>query len=38
MKEGGSIALARQIYTKARPNYHAVARQSVDALLSMEKK
>lgn len=38
MKEGGSIDLARQIYTKARPNYHAVARQSVDALLSMEKK
>ncbi|MDP2187097.1 MAG: M1 family metallopeptidase [Sphingobacteriaceae bacterium] len=33
MKESGSIDLAKSIYAKARPNYHAVARQSVDALL-----
>ena len=36
MKESGSIALARSIYAKARPNYHAVARQSVDALLEVK--
>jgi leukotriene-A4 hydrolase len=36
MKESGSIDLAKKIYTKARPNYHAVARQSVDALLEVK--
>lgn len=35
MKEGGALDLARQIYAKARPNYHAVARQSVDVLLEV---
>lgn len=35
MKESGQEDLAKQIYDKARPNYHAVARQSVDALLAV---
>jgi leukotriene-A4 hydrolase len=35
MKENGQIELARDIYSRARPNYHAVARQSVDALLEV---
>lgn len=35
MQESGQTDLAKQIYAKARPNYHAVSRQSVDALLSV---
>jgi leukotriene-A4 hydrolase len=35
MKENGSVELAKSIYAKARPNYHSVARQSIDALLGI---
>lgn len=35
LKESGQFELARSIYEDARPNYHAVARQSVDALLGI---
>lgn len=33
LKETNQLERARAIYAKARPNYHAVARQSLDALL-----
>ncbi|MFN3528582.1 MAG: M1 family metallopeptidase [Bacteroidia bacterium] len=36
MKESNQMELARAIYAKARPNYHAVSRQSVDALLGIK--
>lgn len=35
LKENNQLEWARSIYQKARPNYHAVARQSVDALLGV---
>lgn len=35
LKENGGLERARSIYKDARPNYHAVARQSVDALLGI---
>lgn len=35
LKETQQLDLAKQIYAGARPNYHAVARQSVDALLGL---
>lgn len=35
LKETGQLEWARTVYTTARPNYHAVARQSIDALLGI---
>lgn len=35
LKETNQLDWAKDIYAKARPNYHAVARQSVDALLGL---
>jgi hypothetical protein len=35
LKETKQLDWAKDIYAKARPNYHAVARQSVDALLGL---
>ncbi len=34
--EAGDIDLARSIYAQARPNYHSVASQTIDALLDFE--
>lgn len=36
LKATGQLALARNIYDRARGNYHAVSRQSLDALLGYE--
>ncbi len=36
MIEGGHIERAREIYSKARGGYHAVARETLDKLLEME--
>ncbi len=36
-KEQGKLETAREIYEKARPNYHAVSRNTVDELLEMGK-
>ena len=33
LKEAGDIKTAREIYAKARPNYHSVSTQTMDALL-----
>jgi len=33
LKTEGDMALAKEIYTKAKPNYHAVSTQTMDALL-----
>lgn len=33
LKTEGDIALAKDIYSKAKPNYHAVSTQTMDALL-----
>ncbi len=33
LKTQGDLALAKEIYEKARPNYHAVSTQTMDALL-----
>ncbi|NNE55002.1 MAG: aminopeptidase, partial [Flavobacteriales bacterium] len=37
MKETGQTDMALNIYTKARPNYHAVATQTMDDLLEWDK-
>ena len=34
LKENGELALAREIFEKARPNYHSVSSNSISALLS----
>lgn len=34
-KESGQLATAREIYQKARPNYHAVSRHTMDKLLEL---
>ncbi|MCB0587013.1 MAG: M1 family metallopeptidase [Phaeodactylibacter sp.] len=34
-KESGQLETAREIYQKARPNYHAVSRNTMDKLLEM---
>jgi hypothetical protein len=34
LKTKGDIKLAREIYAKAKPNYHAVSTQTMDALLN----
>ncbi len=34
LKNVGDLDLAKSIYTKARPNYHAVSSQTMDALLN----
>lgn len=34
LKKEGDIAMAKSIYKKARPNYHAVSTQTMDALLN----
>jgi len=34
LKTNGDLALAQSIYKKARPNYHAVSTQTMDALLN----
>ncbi len=34
-KESGQLATAREIYQKARPNYHAVSRNTMDKLLGL---
>ncbi|HAS35992.1 MAG TPA: aminopeptidase, partial [Flavobacteriales bacterium] len=36
MKESGQILLAREIYSKARGNYHSVATNTIDELLGLE--
>ncbi len=36
LKSSGQLALARNIYERARGNYHAVSRQSLDALLGTD--
>ena len=36
MKETGKVQMANDIYDKARPNYHLVARETMDALLERE--
>ena len=34
--EAGQEQMAKDIYAKARPNYHAVSRETMDALLGTE--
>ncbi|MCB0568058.1 MAG: leukotriene A4 hydrolase C-terminal domain-containing protein, partial [Phaeodactylibacter sp.] len=34
-KENGQLETAKEIYEKARPNYHAVSRNTMDKLLEM---
>jgi len=34
LKENNDLRLAKDIYAKARPNYHAVSQQTMDALLN----
>ena len=34
LKSNGGLPAAKAIYAKARPNYHAVSRESMDALLT----
>lgn len=34
LKENGELSLAREIFEKARPNYHSVSSNSISALLS----
>ncbi|MDX5326877.1 MAG: leukotriene A4 hydrolase C-terminal domain-containing protein, partial [Bacteroidota bacterium] len=36
MKESEQLDRAREIYTKARPNYHSVSQQTMDDLLGVE--
>ncbi|MGK0406902.1 MAG: aminopeptidase N [Roseivirga sp.] len=36
MLDAGKTEMANDIYAKARPNYHAVSRETLDALLGME--
>lgn len=35
MKESGMLETAQEIYSKARPNYHSVSRNSLDELLNI---
>ncbi|NND94238.1 MAG: M1 family metallopeptidase [Flavobacteriales bacterium] len=36
LKENGNLELAKDIYSKARPNYHSVSRGTMDELLGWE--
>ena len=38
MLDAGQAEMANNIYAKARPNYHAVSRETLDALLEVDKK
>jgi len=33
LKESGKMAMAKEIYKEARPNYHSVSKQTMDELL-----
>ncbi len=37
MKESGKLAMAKEIYNEARPNYHSVSQQTMDELLGYKK-
>lgn len=36
LKESGKLEMAKSIYSKARPNYHAVSRETMDDLLLVD--